>query len=165
MAASSSAPGYALVLLRVGLGALLLREANELWLRGVGPWLVEDSAYRIAAAPDWYAGFGNQVVLRFPTLFAWLIAGGTAAAGAAYFVGAAVRPASVGLLFLMANAAFAGPLSKREYVALTALAALVCMLGDAGRRVGLDPFLPRWLSWSGSPSAASKSKPKAAAPR
>lgn len=158
----SSAP-IALALLRIGLGALLLHESYELWERGVGPWIVEDTAYRVAAAPDWYAAFANKVVLKLPSLFAWLVAGGATAAGAALFIGAATRPACLGVLFLMGNALFVGPLTQREYVVLTALAAGACLIGDAGSRVGLDPFLPRWLSWSGAKQGSAK--PRAAAAR
>ena len=153
-----TSPAIALALLRIGLGALFLHEAFDLWERGVGPWIVEDTAYRVAAAPGWYAEFANRVVLKFPDLFAWLVALGATGAGAALFIGAATRPASVGALFLLANALVVGPLAQREYVALALLAALTCLLGDAGARLGLDPFLPRWLSWSGKTAAKGRTK-------
>lgn len=155
-----TSPAIALALLRIGLGALFLHEAFDLWERGVGPWIVEDTAYRVASAPEWYAEFANRVVLKLPALFAWLVALGSTAAGAALFIGAATRPACCGALFLLANALVVGPLAQREYVALALLTALVCIVGDAGSRLGLDPFLPRWLSWSGG--AAPKSRSKAA---
>jgi len=61
-------------------------------------------------------------------------------------------------LFLLANALVVGPLAQREYVALALLAAVVCILGDAGSRLGLDPYLPRWLSWSGGAAPKTRSK-------
>ena len=143
MVARESPTHAALVIVRVAIGALLLIEAHELWTRGVGAWIAEDTAYRVAEGPDWYATFAHALVLRFPSIFAWLVFGGLLAAGASYFVGAFVRPASVGLVILMANVIAAGPRSRREYAMLIAACALACFAGDAGKRFGLDGWRPQ----------------------
>lgn len=153
MAASASArPDWGVVLVRIGLGALLLYEGLRLYGEGVGPELVENTARRIAESPDFYAWFGNHFVLRFPSATAWLIAAGLVAAGCALFLGALVRPASFVVLFLMLNFFFAGPPAKHEYRALVAVAALACFVSNAGKRVGLDAVLnqrlPAWLTWT-----------------
>ena len=148
MAASSAPVPFALVLLRLGLGALFLHESRQLWELGVGPWIVEETAARVVGAPAWYATFANKVVYRFPEFFAWLIAGGTLLGGAALFIGAAVRPACVGVVLLMANALMVGPVAEREYIALVGLVAITCFLGNAGVRMGADAWLPGWLSWT-----------------
>jgi len=148
MQPSSAAIPFALVLLRLGLGALLLHESSQLWAQGIGPWIVEETAERIVGAPEWYATFANKLVYRFPELFARLIAGGTLLGGVALFIGAAVRPACVGVVFLMANALMVGPRAEREYIALVGLAAVTCLLGNAGVRMGADAWLPSWLSWT-----------------
>jgi uncharacterized membrane protein YphA (DoxX/SURF4 family) len=163
MASKTASPDFGLVLLRVATGALLLHEARELWARGVGPWIVEDVTYRITDAPDWYAPFGNEVLLRYPTLFAWLVVLGTTAAGISFFVGACVRPAATGVVLLMVNVILVGPASKREYAALVAVCALACFVSHAGARMGLDAWLPRFFTWSSARGPASK--PRAAAPR
>jgi hypothetical protein len=156
MAASSrQRPDLALVLVRIGVGALLLWEAQQIRSRGVGPWLIEDHAYRISSLP-WYGETVGRIVLRLPELFAWLVFGGVAAAGASYFVGALVRPASLGLALLMANVAVAGPASRQEYAALLALCAAACYVGDAGRRLGLDAWLPAALTWPARAAAAKR---------
>lgn len=151
-AGGASRVDWGIVLVRVGLGALLLFEGLRLHGEGVGADLVEGTARRIAEAPELYAWFGNNVVLRFPGAIAWLIAGGLLACGAALFVGALVRPACFGVLFLMANFYFAGPAAKQEYRALIAVAALGCFVAGAGLRLGLDAFLvgklPVWITWS-----------------
>lgn len=151
-AASSPPPSFGLALVRIAVGAALLLEAQRLWRGGVGPSLVEDAAYRIAEGPELYARFGQEVVLRFPELFAWLVFGGTLAAGMAFFVGALTRPAAVGVMFLMLNVFFAGPPQRREYAALVGLCALACFVSKAGRRLGLDEQLdaklPLSFTWS-----------------
>ncbi len=169
MAAGSAPVPFALVLLRLGLGALLLHESRELWALGIGPWIVEETAARVVTAPQWYATFANKLVYRFPELFAWLIACGTLLGGAALFIGAAVRPACFGVVLLMGNALMVGPASEREYITLVAIAAIACFLGNAGTRMGADQWLPGWISWTsaggGSKGGAKSAPPKPGAPR
>jgi uncharacterized membrane protein YphA (DoxX/SURF4 family) len=151
-AASASRPDWGTVILRIGLGAWLLHHASVLLDDGVGAWLVENTAHRIAEAPDAYTWFGQNVVLRFPLAIAWLIVAGQLAAGCALFVGAFVRPACAGVMFLMLNVFFAGAESRQEFAALVALCALACFVANAGTRLGLDQYLVgRWpvlLTWS-----------------
>jgi uncharacterized membrane protein YphA (DoxX/SURF4 family) len=141
-----------MVFVRIGLGALLLFEGLRLYRDRVGPELVESTAHRMSVAPEVYAWFGSNIVLRYPSFFAWAIVAGLFASGAALFVGALVRPASVAVLFLMANFHFAGPAVKEEYRALIAIVALGCFIAGAGMRVGLDAYLvgrfPAWITWS-----------------
>lgn len=157
MASNNASPHFGLVLLRITIGALLLHEAHRLFDRGVGPWIVEDTAFRVSLAPEWYRRFADAVVFRLPELFSWAIVAGSALAGAAFFIGAAVRPASLGVVFLTANVILAGPASKREYAALVAVGALACFVSHAGQSIGLDAYLPRWISWSRGKSATKKS--------
>jgi uncharacterized membrane protein YphA (DoxX/SURF4 family) len=143
---TASRPDWGMVFLRVALGALLVWQGTQLIDEGVGAWLVENTAHRIAEAPDAYAWFGQNIVLRLPLLFAWLIVGGVLAAGCALFVGAFVRPTCAALIFLMLNVYFAGPVNKQEYAALVAVCALACFIANAGTRVGLDRALVGRLS-------------------
>jgi|SRR5882672_242473 len=149
---TASRPDWGIVFLRIALGALLLLHGQRLIDEGVGPWTVENTAHRIAEAPDAYAWFGQNIVLRLPTLFAWLIVGGVLAAGCALFLGALVRPTCVALMFLMVNIYYAGPANRQAYVALIAICALACFIANAGARVGLDQVLigrvPAYLTWS-----------------
>jgi uncharacterized membrane protein YphA (DoxX/SURF4 family) len=156
MAAKGATVSFGIVLVRIALGALLLHEAHQLWLRGVGPWIVEDTAFRVSLAPEWYRRFLDVTAFQAPAFTSWAIVIGAAAAGAALFVGAAVRPTSVAVVFLMSNAILAGPVAKREYAALAAAAALACFVSHAGLRMGLDAHLPRWLAWSGAPAPRAK---------
>ncbi len=151
-ASSSSTPSFGLALVRIAVGGLLLFEAQRLLRAGIGTWIVEDTAYRIADAPEWYARFGQEVVLRFPAPIAWLVFGGTLLGGIAFFIGALVRPAAFGVMFMMLNVFFAGPALRREEALLVAACAFACFVSKAGRRFGLDEQLdarlPSVLTWS-----------------
>jgi hypothetical protein len=140
-------PALALAIVRIAVGAALLWEARRLHQLGIGPWIVEDTAFRLVEAPSWYSDGVGRVALRFPTFFSWLVFGGLAAAGTSYFVGALVRPASAGILVLMLNVMLAGPPARRDYAALIAACAAACFVGDAGRRLGLDASLPERFTW------------------
>ena len=59
-------------------------------LTGVGPWIVEQTAERIAASPAIYAWWGERILLHFPELFAYLASWGTFLVGAALAVGNAI---------------------------------------------------------------------------
>ncbi|MCC7012194.1 MAG: DoxX family membrane protein [Planctomycetes bacterium] len=159
MSSSNANPSFGLVLVRIAVGALLLHEARELWVRGIGPWIVEDTAFRVSLAPEWYRDFADAVVFRAPALWSYAIPIGSACAGVAFFLGAAVRPAALGVVFLMLNVILAGPASRREYAALTACAALACFVSHAGSRIGLDTHLPRWLSWSRAKGSGARKSP------
>ena len=151
-ATSAARPDWGIVFLRIALGVLLLLQGKGLLDDGVGAWMVENTAHRIAEAPDAYAWFGQNVALRFPLQVAWLIVGGVIAAGCALFVGALVRLTCLALMFLMLNVYFAGPVNSQEYAILVALCAFACFLANAGTRIGLDQFLvgrlPFLLTWS-----------------
>jgi len=147
-----NAPPLGIALVRIGVGALLLLEAQRLLAAGVGPSLIENSAHRIALAPGALAWFGEEVALRFPAACAWSLVAATFGVGASYFVGAFTRPANAVLLLLALWTWSFDAYARREYALLLALCALGCGLADAGRRLGLDESLaqraPVWLTWS-----------------
>lgn len=161
-------PNFGLALVRIGVGALLLEEARRMHSGGVGAQLIEDCAHRIALAPEPLARLGQEVLLRFPEPAAWVWFGATAALGAAYFVGAFTRPASVGLVALAVLRWSFGPPHEQLLAAAYALCALGCGLSDAGRRLGVDLLLggalPTWLTWSrGKGAGGSKGVRRSAA--
>ncbi len=151
------APPLGVVAIRVGVGALLLLEAQRTLDGGVGPHLVEDCAHRIAVAHEWLARLGQEVLLRAPLLAARVWFGSTVLVGACWFVGAFVRPAALLLLGICALRWSFGPPSEQLAVALYALSAVGCALADAGRRMGLDArlarSLPAWLTWTAAKAA------------
>jgi len=148
----SLAPSFGLVLVRLAVGGIFLQAGWHKIVGGVGPELVEDTAERIAAAPAFFAWWGEHVVLRFPAVFAELIRWGECLIGVAFVLGALVRPAGVAALFMLANFYLAGPPTSGHLVLLLAVCALACALSRAGRRFGLDAILdqhfPVWATWS-----------------
>ena len=142
----ASRPDWGIVLLRIALGAVLLWHGARLFDSGVGPWMVENTAHRIAEAPDAFAWFGQNVALRLPAVSAWLYVGAMLLAGCALFLGALVRPAGAVAMLLMLIAFYAGPVGKQEYAFLIAVCALVCFMSNAGTRVGVDQALVGRLS-------------------
>jgi len=144
-------PSWGLVLVRLATGGLLLASGWQKLVSGSGPWLVESTAERIAAAPAPFAWWGREVLLRSPELFARVLSWGAFACGTLLFLGALVRPAAALALVLLANVYFAGPVAYRELTLLLGVCALACGLSRAGRRLGFDPqldeHLPRWLTW------------------
>jgi len=145
-------PNFGLALVRIGAGAALLEEARRMHTGGVGAHLIEACAHRIALAPEPLAQLGQDVLLRFPEPAAWIWFVATAALGAAFFVGALTRPASLGLLALALLRWNFGPPHEQLLSLLYGACALGCGLSDAGRRLGLDMLLagalPAWLTWS-----------------
>jgi uncharacterized membrane protein YphA (DoxX/SURF4 family) len=150
-AGGGSAAQWGVLIVRVALGVVLLLAGLHYVTTGADASLVERTAARIADAPAAYAWFGENVVLRFPTAFAFLLVWGLVAAGGALVVGALVRPASAGVMFLALNFYLAGPSARAGEALLLALCALACLVARAGEFVGLDfwlaKWLPRWLTW------------------
>ena len=142
----ASRPDWGIVLLRIALGAVLLRHGTRLFDSGVGAWMVENTAHRIAEAPDYFAWFGQNIALRLPAVCAWLYVGAMLLVGCALFLGALVRPACAVAVLLMLTAFYAGPVGKQEYAVLIAVCALVCFISNAGTRVGVDQALVGRLS-------------------
>ena len=149
--APPTAPAWGLVIVRLATGLTLLREGWERIADGAGSWVVEGAAHRIAASPDYFKWWGQEVLLRWPALFSTLACWSAFLLGVALFLGVLVRPAGWLSAFLLANVYFAGPAEHESYVLLLSACALACAVGSAGRRVGFDellePRLPAWLTW------------------
>lgn len=135
----------------------MLDEARRAYGAPLGPHLVEDCAPRMALAPEPLAWLGQEVLLREPGFFAWVLVIGTALLGASYFVGALTRPASLALLAACPLRWAYGPPHERTFALLLALCAAGCFLANAGQRLGLDATLasrlPNWITWSSSKRA------------
>ena len=149
---SPSEPGWGLVLVRLAVGMTLVQAGWQKITEGVGPWIVESAASRIASSPEYYSWWGQEILLRWPDLFAVVLSWGAFVTGCALFLGLLVRPAGWFAALLLANVYFAGPALHQPYVLLLAVCAVACAVGRAGRRVGfdelLDPRLPVWLTWA-----------------
>lgn len=102
----------------------------------------------------WYQVFLEQVVLPNHRAFAFLVAGGELAVGAALLVGLCTRLAALGGLLLIANLWLALNWMERGFwpwpamYYLVGAALLLLLLTRAGRTLGLDALLARW--WPGS---------------
>lgn len=145
-------PNWGLVIVRVAIGLVLLLAGWQKILQGVGPWLVEETAHRIAESPRLYAWWGQRVLLHAPEAFAYALSWGSFLLGCALFLGILVRPVGVIVAFLMLNVFFAGPPHVQPAALLIGVCALACAVSRAGRRMGfdegLDLRLPFWLTWS-----------------
>ena len=152
MARKLQPPSVGLVLVRVASGAALLGAGWQQLRAGLGPWLVESTAERIAVAPAAFAWWGREVLLGSPLLFAHAFAWGAFIAGTLLFLGALVRPAAAVALVLLVHVYLAGPLRYRELALLLAVCVGACAISRAGRRIGcdewLDERLPGWLTWT-----------------
>jgi len=144
-------PGWGIVLVRLAVGLALVLAGWSKIASGVGPWLIESTADRIAASPALYAWWGSEVLLRWPDFFAHVLAWGSFVLGVAFFLGVLVRPAGWLIALLMLNVCLAGPPSYRELALLMAVCAIACAISRAGHRIGLDellePRLPGWVTW------------------
>jgi uncharacterized membrane protein YphA (DoxX/SURF4 family) len=144
-------PNWGIVIVRVTIGMALVHAGGQKIVQGVGPWIVESTAHRVASSPFFFNWWGNQVLLRWPDLFAHVLSWGCLVLGGLMFLGALTRPVGWAIAFLMANVYFAGPVNYRELVALIAICAIACSVSRAGRRVGFDELLeqrlPAWLTW------------------
>lgn len=149
---STSEPSWGLVLVRLTVGLALVQAGWQKITDGVGPWIVESTASRIASSPDYFSWWGQEILLRWPDFFAVVLSWGAFTVGVALFLGVLVRPAGWFAALLLANVYFAGPALHQPYVLLLAVCAIACSVGRAGRRVGfdelLDPRLPSWLTWA-----------------
>ena len=151
MAKAPEQPGWGIVLVRIAVGAALVHAGGQKIAQGVGPWMIEGTAERIASSPRLFAWWGNEVLLRWPDAFAHLLSWGCLFLGGLMFLGALVRPVGGLIAFLMLNVYFVGPASYREFALLMAVCAVACALSRAGRRVGFDELiehrLPSWVTW------------------
>ena len=151
MAARTEHPGWGIVIVRLAVGLALVQAGWQKIVDGVGPWIVESTAHRVASSPRLYSWWGGEVLLRWPDLFAHLFAWGSFVLGVAFFLGVLVRPVGWLIALLMLNVYFAGPANYRELVLLMGICAIACAVSRAGRRVGfderIDPRLPGWVTW------------------
>jgi uncharacterized membrane protein YphA (DoxX/SURF4 family) len=149
-ASSGAAPSWGLVLVRIYVGWILVSAGWMKLRNGVGEELVSSTRDRIQSAPHWYRWFGEDVVLAHPQSIAVLIIWGELIGGALLFLGALVRPVSVGVMFLMLNLYVAGPAMMESLTSLIGVCALAFFVSRAGRRLGVDGLLvgrlPRWLT-------------------
>lgn len=138
-------------MIRVAVGGALVHAGGRTITHGVGPWLVEGAAHRIASAPRFFSWWGQEVLLRWPEVFAHVLAWGGLFLGGLLLLGALVRPVGWAVALLMLHVHFAGPLHYRELSLLVALCAIACAVSRAGRRVGFDELiehrLPSWATW------------------
>jgi hypothetical protein len=130
----SEQPGWGILMVRVGVGGALVHAGGRLVMQGVGPWLVEGAAHRIAAAPRFVSWWGQEVLLRWPDLFAQVFAWSCLFLGGLLFLGALVRPVGWGIALLMLHVHFAGPVHYRDLALLMALCAVACAVSRAAVR-------------------------------
>lgn len=146
----SGSPSWGLVIVRIAVGAILLRAGWPKISGGVSDDLVLGSREAFANAPGIVRAWGENVVLPHPTLFSHLIAWGELLGGLALFLGALTPLAGVAVFFQFSNFYFAGPESQKFFVLLLAVCGLGCAISRAGRKCGLDVFLaqklPRWMT-------------------
>ncbi len=144
-------PSWGLVLVRIAVGAILLKTGWTKVSGGVSDELVLGTKGAFEQAPGLVRTWGQNVVLAHPSIFAHLIAYGEFLGGLALFLGALTRPAGIAIAFMFANFYFAGPESAQLFVALLCVCGLGCALSRAGRGCGadlyLDNALPRWITW------------------
>ncbi len=148
---SGGAPSWGLVVIRLYIGWFFMSAGWMKVTSGVGSELVTGTKERINAAPDWYRWFGNDVVLEWPSLFAFLIQWGELIGGVCLFLGVLTRPVCAAFAFMLLNFYFAGPAEAQTVVKLIAVCVVALFLSRAGRRMGVDAMLdtqlPKWISW------------------
>jgi uncharacterized membrane protein YphA (DoxX/SURF4 family) len=146
-----ASPSWGLVLIRIAVGAILLKTGWGKVSGGVSDELVLGTRTAFESAPGFIRAWGENVVLPHPTLFSHLIAYGEFLGGLALFLGALTRPAGLAVAFMFANFYFVGPEQAQLLVALLSVCGLGCAISRAGRRCGADVFLdkvlPRWMTW------------------
>jgi thiosulfate dehydrogenase [quinone] large subunit len=151
-------PRSLLVILRLHLGVILLITDAGKMLRGNAPFSVEmlsflqGYAMRNASAP--YQHFLQQLVIPHATLFSYLVMVGELAASLCLLLGLGTRVGAAIAMFLFLNYMLAkGRLfwSPDSEDAAVFFSALVCLLGAAGRVLGIDAYLarrwPRVVLW------------------
>jgi thiosulfate dehydrogenase [quinone] large subunit len=143
-------PRSLLVILRLHLGVILLITDAGKMLRGNAPFSVEmlsflqGYAMRNASVP--YQHFLQQLVIPHATLFSYLVMVGELAAGLCLLLGLGTRVGAAIAMFLFLNYMLAkGRLfwSPDSEDAAVFFSALVCLLGAAGRVLGIDAYLAR----------------------
>jgi len=151
---SAATPGWGLVIVRLAVGMTFVQAGWAKITQGVGPWIVEGTASRIASSPRYFSWWGREILLRWPDFFAIVISWGAFVAGVGLFLGILVRPMGWFAALMLANIYFAGPRLHQPYVLLLAACVVACAVGRAGRRIGfdelLDSRLPGWLTWTRS---------------
>jgi uncharacterized membrane protein YphA (DoxX/SURF4 family) len=150
--ASAATPSFGLVLVRIATGALLLVSGARKLEAGVSDELVARTAAGWASSPDLVRAWGENVVLRHPSVFANAVVFGELVLGTLLFLGFLTRPAGLLAAFLFANAVFAVDGSQKSLAAILCVCCLACALSRAGRSAGADVFadgrLPSWLTWT-----------------
>ena len=142
-----------LVVLRLYVGFAFLRvgiskvQAGEQWVANMAGFL----ECWLPNSPGFYQAFLKSTVLPHKELFAALVAWGELLVGAALLLGLTTRLAALAALAMNANyllaqgAQWLGPNVNAAFL----FAALVILLGAAGRAFGVDYFLAR--KWPRSP--------------
>ena len=151
-------PRSLLVILRLHLGVILLITDAGKMLRGNAPFSVamlsflQGYAMRSASVP--YQHFLQQLVIPHATLFSYLVMVGELAAGLCLLLGLGTRVGAAIAMLLFLNYMLAkGRLfwSPDSEDAAVFFSALVCLLGAAGRVLGIDAYLagrwPRVFLW------------------
>ena len=144
-------PRWVLVILRLHLGVILLiTVAGKIF--GTEPFSVEMVSYLEGVsrrnAPGFYQDVIQQLVLPHATLFSYLVMTGEVVAGLSLLLGLCTRVGAVIAMFLFLNYLF----SKGRWFwspdsedAAVFFSALVCLIGAAGRVLGVDACLARRL--------------------
>lgn len=148
---SGDAPNWSIALLRLYVGWVFMSAGYAKIVAGTGASFVTAQSARIADSPRWYRWFGEDVVLGFPGLFAFLIQWGELVGGAFLFLGFLTRPVGAAIALMLLNFYYCGPAAQQPYVVLMLVCTVVLVLSRAGDRVGLDGWLgervPRWIAW------------------
>ena len=142
-------PRALLVILRVHLGVILLITVAGKVFRSE-PFAVEMLTYlqkfSMRMASSTYQHFLQSIVIPHATLFSHLIELAEIIAGVSLLLGLATRMGSMIAMFLFLNYMLSkGRLfwSPDSEDAAVFLSALVCLLGAAGRVLGVDAYLAR----------------------
>ena len=146
---------WILLILRIHLGVILLLTVSGKML-GDTPFVdsmlafLQNVAMRSASGP--YQHFVQTVVIPHASLFSYLVMVGELACGLSLFFGLGTRVGAAIAMFLFLNYMLAkGRLfwSPDSEDAAVFFSALVCLLGAAGRVLGVDELLAR--RWPRSP--------------
>lgn len=152
MPSSSSQSWTALVVVRVAIGWSLLTRG---WgaVRGAGPDadVIEDRVREVSEGSGGLIGWwGRTLVLENPDAAALLLGWSATLAGLALAAGAFTRIAGWLAIAVVAHVwVFAPPHWAPACLLATACAA-ACIVGDAGQRLGLDPWIRRARGREGS---------------
>ena len=153
-------PTFGLVMIRVALGAILVRHGWAAMQGGLvtGADVRDGVRATLADVPGIVAWWGETVLLANPDGIAFLWRWAALLCGAGLLFGALTRPAgTVAALFAFQAFLFAEG-ETRLVLGLIAIACAACAVSRAGRRLGFDTMFDQhfspWFTWTRRRGAA-----------